>query len=251
MFKQIKFFAHRLINTLGFDLIRLKSSNAEFPRHLLNVLDAYDIDCVIDVGANAGQYGRFLREIGFKGHIVSFEPVSAVFTVLEQQSAADDKWSCHKLALGDRNETKTINVYKSTVFSSFLNANDYSKNIWESLQDLTLETVRVVRLEDVFQELVDSLGCRNCMLKLDTQGYDKLAFEGAKGCLGRVRALQSELSLIPVYDGMIEVYEVLKEYNGSGFFISGMYPINRDVSLAVIEYDCVMVKRESQAEQPR
>jgi hypothetical protein len=88
--------------------------------------------------------------------------------------------------------------------------------------------VRVVRLEDVFQQLVGSLGCRNCMLKLDTQGYDKFAFEGAKGCLGHVRALQSELSLIPVYDGMIEVYEVLKEFNGSGFYISGMYPINRD-----------------------
>lgn len=91
MFKQIKFFAHRPINTPSFDLIRLKSSNAEFPRHLLNVLDAYDIDCVIDVGANAGQYGKFLREIGFEGHIVSFEPVSVAFTLLEQQSAADEK----------------------------------------------------------------------------------------------------------------------------------------------------------------
>lgn len=251
MLKQVKFWVHRLINSFGFDLIRLKSSNADFPRHLLNVLDAYDIDCVIDVGANVGQYGRFLREIGFKGHIVSFEPVSAVFTVLEQQSVADEKWRCHKLALGDRNETKTINVYKSTLFSSFLTANDYSKRIWESLEEVTPEPVTVVRLEDVFWDLVGSLGCRNCMLKLDTQGYDRFAFEGAKGCLGHVRALQSELSLIPVYDGMIEVYEVLKEFNGSGFYISGMYPINRDESLAVIEYDCVMVKREPRAEQHR
>lgn len=251
LYKSIKLAIHRVFNGFGFDLVRLRNSNAGFPRHLLNVLDTYAIDCVIDVGANTGQYGRFLREIGFKGHIVSFEPVSAVFSLLEQQSAADDKWSCHKLALGDRSETKVINVYKSSVFSSFLAANDYSKKIWESLQDVTLESVRVVRLEDVFQQFICGLGCQNCMLKLDTQGYDKFVFEGAKGCLEHIRALQSELSLIPVYDDMVEVYEVLKEFNGSGFYISGMYPINRDESLAVIEYDCVMVKRESRAEQPR
>ena len=64
----------------------------------------------------------------------------------------------------------------------------------------------------------------------------------SRDCLKEILVLQSELSLIPVYDGMVEVYEVLQEYNRQNYFISGMYPINRDKSLAVIEYDCVMVK---------
>lgn len=244
MLKSLKFAVHRLMNRVGFDIIRLRNSNADFPRHLMNVIDAYNIDCVIDVGANAGQYGKFLREIGYRGHIVSFEPVGSVFNLLKEQCATDDKWSCHNLALGDKNETKIINVYKSTVFSSFLAANEYSKKIWQSLEDVTPESVSVVKLEDVYMDLVGCLGGANCMLKLDTQGYDRYAFEGAKGCIKHIRALQSELSLIPVYDGMVEVYEVLKVFNNSGFYISGMYPINRDESLAVIEYDCVLVKRE-------
>lgn len=244
MFKSAKMAAHRLFNRLGFDIVKLSSSNADFSRHLMNVIDAYHIDCVIDVGANSGQYGAFLREIGYKGHIVSFEPVSAVFGLLKERCQNDAKWSCHKLALGDRNEEKIINVYKSTVFSSFLTANAYSKGIWQSLEDVTPEAVKVVRLEDVYEALIGSLGCKRCMLKLDTQGYDKLAFEGARGCLGHVHALQSELSLIPVYDGMTDVYDVLKEFHDANFYISGMYPINRDESLAVIEYDCVLVRRE-------
>ena len=44
---------------------------------------------------------------------------------------------------------------------------------------------------------------------------------------------------------MGKIYDVLQEYHLFDYFISGMYPINRDESLAVIEYDCVMVKRST------
>jgi hypothetical protein len=46
---------------------------------------------------------------------------------------------------------------------------------------------------------------------------------------------------------MPDTYEVLREFHAHNYFISGMYPINRDESLAVIEYDCVLVRREPDA----
>ena len=123
-----------------------------------------------------------------------------------------------------------------------MKANDYSKNIWHSLENVKPETVKVFRLEDVWSELTSKLGCKKYMLKLDTQGFDKFVFDGARNCLENIEVLQSEVSLIPVYEGMVQVYEVLNEFHKFNYFISGMYPINRDESLAVIEYDCVMVK---------
>ena len=234
-----------VLNKCGFDIVRLRNSNDNFSKHILNVFADKKIDCIIDVGANAGQYGMFLRGIGYKGHIVSFEPINSVFNLLKTKCDRDDKWSCYNLALGDKNEEKIINVYKSTVFSSFLKANAYSKNIWRSLEDVKPESVKVVKLEDVYEDMIGSLGCTNCMLKLDTQGYDKHVFDGARGCLKHIAVLQSELSLIPVYDGMPQVYDLLREFHKNNFYISGMYPINRDESLAVIEYDCVLVRRLS------
>lgn len=231
------------LNKYGFDVVRTRNQHNVLSEHLWNVLVTKEIDCIIDVGANAGQYGEFLRELGFEGHIVSFEPVESVYKVLQEKCSRDSKWSCAKLALGDKGEEKTLNVYKSTVFSSFLDANEYSKGIWSSLEDVVPETVSVARLDEVFDELIGGLGCRNFMLKLDTQGYDKVAFDGARDVLSNIAVLQSELSLISVYEGMSNVYDVLNEYHQAGYFISGMYPINRDESLAVIEYDCVMVKR--------
>ena len=233
----------KALNLCGFELVRTKNVHDNLTKHLSNVLRSRQIDCILDVGANTGQYGLFLRALGFEGYIVSFEPVSSVFLKLKEASRGDAKWLCYDYALGNKNEQKVINVYKSTVFSSFLRANDYSKDIWHSLENVSPETVEVRRLEHIWNEVTGKLGCRNYMLKLDTQGFDKFAFEGARGCLEVISVLQSELSLIPIYDGMVEVYSVLEEYNSFGYFISGMYPINRDKSLAVIEYDCVMVKR--------
>lgn len=235
----------RALNAIGFDLVRTKNAHDDLSKHLTNVLESRAIDCVFDVGANSGQYGLFLRSLGYRGHIVSFEPVGSVFEALKKTSGGDDKWHCHNYALGEKKEEKVINVYKSTVFSSFLTANAYSKDIWHSLEDVKPETVRVFRLDEVWDEVTGGLGCRNFMLKLDTQGYDKHAFEGARARLKEVSVLQTELSLIPVYDGMAQTYDVLKEFHSAGFLISGMYPINRDKSLAVIECDCVMVKRPS------
>lgn len=233
----------KLINKTGFDIVRTENSNDNLSKHLQNLLSNKSIDCVIDVGANTGQYGSFLRGIGYSGYIVSFEPVSSVFKILKENCEQDNKWFCYDFALGDKSEEKAINVYESTVFSSFLKANEYSKNIWSSLNNVEPESVNIRRLDEVFGETIASLGCAGHMLKLDTQGYDKLAFDGAKGCLDNILALQSELSLISVYEGMDDVYGILKDFHKGGFYISGMYPINRDESLAVIEYDCVLVKR--------
>lgn len=45
--------------------------------HLKAVFRVYSIDTVLDVGANLGQFRSMLWEdVGFKGRIVSFEPVS-------------------------------------------------------------------------------------------------------------------------------------------------------------------------------
>lgn len=105
-----------VLNKIGFDIARTKNSNETLSKHLLNVLANKNIECVIDVGANEGQYGVFLREIGYKGYIVSFEPVNSVYDILKENCDQDNKWSCYNFALGDKNEEKIINVYKSTVF---------------------------------------------------------------------------------------------------------------------------------------
>lgn len=241
----------KLLNSAGYDLLRLRNSNFTLETNLLNVLKKKGISCIIDVGANCGQYGSFLRRIGYRGHIFSFEPVQHVFEKLQSAAKHDSKWRCFQYALGNQEGKKEINVYRSTVFSSFFDANEYSKNIWNSLRDVYTEIVHVRKLEDIYDELTQDLGSVTCMLKMDTQGYDVNVFQGARAILGNVEALQSEIAIIKVYEEMPDGLDALKLFQEHGYYISGMFPINREESLAAIEFDCLLVKREEGNGQSR
>ena len=76
--------------------------NAPFPEaamdryvelnRLKRLLETLDINCVLDVGANKGQFVEKVRGIGFRGRIVSFEPLRREFTQLSSRFRGDAQW---------------------------------------------------------------------------------------------------------------------------------------------------------------
>ena len=69
-----------------------------------------NIDVVLDVGANVGQFGASLRAQGYRGKIVSYEPISTVYQTLAATTAMDLEWDINNFALGLKAESATINV---------------------------------------------------------------------------------------------------------------------------------------------
>src|SRR4051794_18567254 len=67
-------------------------------RHIAAVLRMYRVNCVLDVGANRGQYATALRRAGYMGRIVSFEPVPDVFDELRRRAAGDPAWVAYPYA---------------------------------------------------------------------------------------------------------------------------------------------------------
>ncbi len=96
------------------------------------------------------------------------------------------------------------------------------------------------RLDTVFDGIVGDPNAR-VFLKSDTQGYDLNVMRGAVGCLHRIAALQVEVSIRRVYKGAPTYLEVLAELSGHGFEITGMFPVQRDPQLRVVNFDCVMI----------
>ena len=83
-------------------------------------------------------------------------------------------------------------------------------------------------------------------LKLDTQGYDLKVFSGTERLRKIIFALQSEMSILPIYEGLPHVTESIAVYEKAGFEIAGMYPISLDnATLRMIEFDCLMVNAKN------
>ena len=104
--KPLKTFLQTALRRSGFELRRYSPVLTEETvyqrrRHLLRFLRAREITLLLDAGANAGQYARGLRDLGYRGRIVSFEPLTEAFAALEKPAASDDGWECRQLALGE------------------------------------------------------------------------------------------------------------------------------------------------------
>ena len=78
-------------------------SNSYARRRIRYINDA-DVVGIVDVGANAGQYGAQLRTDGYRSRILSIEPLDEAFADLARLSAHDPRWDCVKCCLGKQTE---------------------------------------------------------------------------------------------------------------------------------------------------
>jgi FkbM family methyltransferase len=215
---------------------------------LKTILKKYQIDLVLDVGANTGQFASSLRNIGYKQKIISFEPVSTTFSRLQETASIDPNWDVYNLALGRENGEQKINVADSSAFTSFLTANSWCEQKFGKISvGSREETVRVRRLDEFLTETVENLDRARIYLKMDTQGYDLEVFAGVDRLYPRIFALQSEVSVIPIYQNMPHLTDSITHFEKTGFELAGMYPVTLDQStLRVVEFDCLMVNSRVQ-----
>jgi FkbM family methyltransferase len=210
--------------------------------YLRKLFRSFDIDCVIDVGANLGQYHDFLRdEVEFKGEVISFEPIPSLAAELERRAKSDRHWTVHQCALGAAGGTALLNVMSSTTFSSFLKPKHCMQRFRSSNDVREQVAVPVKTLDDFLPDLMNDLGVERPYLKLDTQGFDLEVVRGAPQSMSKICALQTEASVRPIYEGMPTFPTVLEQLEALGFAPSGIFPNNDGHFPLLIEFDFHMI----------
>lgn len=214
--------------------------------HVAHIADSYDVNCVLDVGANKGQFAKELRRSGYRGHIVSFEPVPDIFKRLERVAAGDPKWTVLPYALGREDGSVEMKVVFGTM-SSALGPTDYGRKRYKRFQNITTVDVPLRRLDGLLDEIVpDEITHPRWYLKLDTQGFDIEVFAGLGDRTKEIVAMQSEMALLSIYDGMPRLPAALETYEEAGFEVSGMFPVTREKDTGrVLEFDCVLVRADA------
>jgi FkbM family methyltransferase len=209
---------------------------------LIAFLEHRGIDMVLDVGANDGQFASGLRSMGYRGRIVSFEPISAVFAQLSARAAGDSGWDVRQLALGATPGQEHINVSRNSVYSSMLPLTRLATEFDPWATVVRSEAVTVVRLDDIFSEFVGG----RVFLKVDTQGFEQAVLEGASQALTSIQGVLLELPVEHLYADVWSLEEALTFMRQSGFVPAQIRPVNMlsDDPTAAIEFD-VLFRRSA------
>jgi FkbM family methyltransferase len=190
---------------------------------LVRMLAEHRIDTVLDVGANEGQYARLLRQLGFQGRIISFEPLSATYQRLQHAATNDSSWIiAPRMALGSREGEIRVNVASNTAASSVLGMQEALEQAAPDLIYVGSEVVPVSRLDQASIEFLSA--SRNVFLKVDVQGYELEVLEGAAELLPKISGAQLELSLVSLYRGQALFPALMDFMQRQGFSVWGIIP---------------------------
>lgn len=208
--KYIKNKVWQLLNAFGYDIHR---SNT---RQLFRALELFEVDLVLDVGANVGQFVTELRAAGFRGKVVSFEPLSSAWSALKHTARHDASWEIgSRCAIGDFNGEIEINIAGNSASSSILPMLEAHSSAAEGSAYVGSERVPIFKLDSVASKYL--MNSRKPFLKIDTQGFEWQVLDGASEILPLVQGVLCELSLVPLYESQRLWQDIIRRLENDGF----------------------------------
>lgn len=205
----------RLARALGYEVRPLRKARDPH-RQLVNLLERSRVDLVVDGGANRGQYAAKLRETGWRGPILSIEPIPELREELLRRAAHDPAWQIGPaVALGANRGRAILEVSGESDMSSLLPRTPTLERLSPSSRPVRRIEVEVVRLDELPELVADP--ARRIFLKLDLQGFEGPALDGARGLFPRIVGLQLELALVTLYEGELDWRTAIDRVKAFGY----------------------------------
>lgn len=238
--------ATKAARMLGLEVTRYRVATSSMAR-LQRILAHHGVDLVLDVGANSGQFASGIRSGGYRGRIVSFEPLTAAHHTLLRKSRRDALWTVvPPMAIGATDSTIQINVAKNSFSSSILSVLDSHIRAEEGAAFVRQETVRLARLDSVAVPYLRE--SKSAFLKVDTQGYEDQVLAGAGESLRLLIGVQLELSLVALYEGQPLFMDLVERMREAGFALCGVVPGFTDEQTGrLLQFDGVFLRNSSLA----
>jgi len=232
----MKHIFRQLTRSFGFDIVRYSPVPLEQARAInsqqkgadfLKMLVYKQIDLVLDVGGNKGNFASDLFDIGYKGKIVSFEPLSSAYEQLTERSKNNSQWQVfERCAIGETEEDVEINIASNSESSSLLPMLQAHIDAAPRSTYIESEKVSVYRLDRVAKDWVEKAS--HTLLKIDTQGYELPVIKGAAGILDKVDGIHLEMPLVPLYEGEEIFDNMLHRIQDLGFSLYSISPGFKD-----------------------
>jgi FkbM family methyltransferase len=191
------------------------------------LLDGTAVKAVVDVGANLGETVLKYRTLFPTATIYAFEPFPDVHRQLAERFAADPQVRPYQRAVADAAGTRRLFV-NEVHFTNSLLPLDPASIVWDGLSpsqepDKSVEVPAVTLDGFAAAEGLSEID----LLKMDIQGGEAMALEGAAGLLKRraVRVLYLEVQFFPLYAGQPYFCDVAGILHQHGYQLFGLYDL--------------------------
>lgn len=176
-----------------------------------------ELDVLVDVGANVGQYVDEVRRSGWPGEVVSCEPLGEAYAALAARASADPAWETAQVAVGSRPGELELNVSEDSVFSSALTTLDRGKSVYGGMDVARTEVVPMTTLDLLLESRLDE--GRAVGVKVDVQGFERDVLEGAERTMRTALFWEMELTPVELYDGQMLMIEALERLRDAGLHL--------------------------------
>jgi FkbM family methyltransferase len=194
---------------------------------LARMLACHKVTVVFDIGANVGQFGQELRLAGYRGRIVSFEPLSSAHARLTAASKGDRNWIvAPPMAVGSSDGVADINVAGDSVSSSVLDMLEVHVEAAPDSIYIGREGIMVRKLDTVAGAYLQDDDV--WFVKADVQGSETQVLEGARELFPRIVGFHLELALVPCYRGQAGFDQVMETLATAGFSLWQLSPGTMD-----------------------
>jgi len=233
----------KLFNRFGIDVHRFQPP-AIFWAQIIAAMKKVKIDVLFDIGANTGQFSYNIRSNGYRGKIVSFEPLTNARKKLLEQASKDSNWFIHdRAAIGDKNEFVDINISKNSYSSSILPMLNLHSDAASNSEYIGSEKTPIITLDSVAETYLDEFS--NCFIKIDTQGYETQVLNGAFNTLKRAKGVLCELTLVLLYEGQDLWTDLILRLEKEGYILWSLergFTDNRDGR--TLQMDGLFIKKD-------
>lgn len=162
-----------------------------------------NIQRIIDVGANEGQFAFMARYCWPLAQIDCYEPDPSAYSKLMNLYKNDPKIQVNNYAIGSISGTLKLNLGQVSATNSFLV--EKNKPSCGSIE------VGVKTLNEIYYQQ----NLENSLLKIDVQGYELEVLKGASEILGQISFVLVEISLAEIFEGgpsIIDIWQLLTNY---------------------------------------
>lgn len=239
MIKPINRAIRKVLNVFGYEIVKLKNLSLDIS--IGEWINKINIETIIDVGSNEGQFIKKIDGIIPGRKIIAFEPIKSVYEILLRNTKGLNI-TVHNMALSDENTTSEINVSKNFVSSSVLDMESIHKKVYPESEYIKKETIQLRRADDII-DIKNKKG--NILLKIDVQGYENKVLAGADNLIKMVDAVIIEFSFEPIYKDQWLFDDTYKYFTNRDFRFIGMADQEyNEIVGAPLFGDAIFVRKE-------